>query len=68
MRYNFEVGVINKYHFLGRIEIVFGKPIKYADFGFVNGGTDEYRAATDKIFGEVLRLGGFEAEPKEAEN
>ena len=58
----------HKYHFLGRIEIVFGKPIKYADFGFVNGGTDEYRAATDKIFGEVLRLGSFEAEPKEAEN
>lgn len=58
----------HKYHFLGRIEIVFGKPIKYADFGFVNGGTDEYRAATDKIFGEVLRLGGFDAENKEDEN
>ena len=57
-----------KYRFLRRIEIEFGKPIKYADFGFVNGGTDEYRAATDKIFGEVLRMGGFEAEPKEAEN
>ena len=58
----------HKYRFLRRIEIEFGKPIKYADFGFVNGGTDEYRAATDKIFGEVLRMGGFEAEPKEAEN
>ena len=58
----------HKYHFLGRIEIVFGMPIKYADLGFVNGGTDEYRAATDKIFGEVLRLGDFKAEPKEAEN
>lgn len=58
----------HKYHFLGRIEIVFGKPIKYADFGFVNGGTEEYRAATDKIFGEVLRLGGFEADHKEDEN
>ena len=58
----------HKYRFLRRIEIEFGKPIKYADLGFVNGGTDEYRAATDKIFGEVLRMGGFEAEPKEAEN
>ena len=58
----------HKYRFLRRIEIEFGKPIKYADFGFVNGGTDEYRAATDTIFGEVLRMGGFEAEPKEAEN
>ena len=58
----------HKYRFLRRIEIEFGKPIKYADFGFVNGGTDEYRAATDKIFSEVLRMGGFEAEPKEAEN
>ena len=58
----------HKYRFLRRIEIVFGNPIRYADFGFVNGGTDEYRAATDKIFGEVLRLGDFKAEPKEAEN
>ena len=62
----------HKYRFLRRITIVFGKPIKNSELGFVNGGTDEYRAATDKIFGEVLRLGGFEApkdtQPKETEN
>ena len=61
-----------KYHFLGRIDIIFGKPIKNKELGFVNGGTDEYKAATDRIFGEVLKLGGFEApcdiQPKEDEN
>ena len=49
-----------KYRFLGRIEVVFGKPIKNSELGFVNGGTDEYKAATDKIVGEVLKLGGYE--------
>lgn len=57
-----------KYRFLGRIEVVFGKPIKNFELGFVNGGTDEYKAATDKIFGEVLRLGGYSAESEEAKN
>ena len=57
-----------KYRFLGRIEVVFGKPIKNSELGFVNGGTDEYKAATDKIFGEVLRLGGYSAESEEAKN
>ncbi len=62
-----------KYHFLGKIDIIFGKPIKNSELGFVNGGTDEYKTATDKIFGEILRLGGFEqanddTQPKEGEN
>ena len=53
----------NKYKFLRKIEIVFGKPIKYSELGFVNGGSDEYKAATDKIFAEILKLGGYDALP-----
>jgi 1-acyl-sn-glycerol-3-phosphate acyltransferase len=53
----------NKYRFLRKIEIVFGKPIKYSELGFVNGGSDEYKAATDKIFAEILKLGGYDALP-----
>ena len=49
----------NKYRFLGKIRIIFGKPIPYSELGFVNGGTDEYKRATNKIFSEVLRLGGY---------
>lgn len=54
----------NKYRFLRKIEIVFGKPIKYSELGFVNGGSEEYRAATDKIFAEILKLGGYDKLPE----
>ena len=53
----------NKYHFLGKIQIIFGKPIKYDDLNFVNGGSDEYKQATDKIFSEILKLGGYPSLP-----
>lgn len=49
----------NKYSFLRKIEIVFGKPIKNSELGFTNGGSEEYKAATDKIFSEILKLGGY---------
>ena len=49
----------NKYSFLGKIEIVFGKPIKNSELNFKNGGSAEYKAATDRIFGEILKLGGY---------
>lgn len=51
----------NKYRFLRKIEIIFGQPIKYSELGFINGGSEEYREATDKIFAEVLKLGGYDA-------
>lgn len=53
----------NKYRFLRKIEIIFGKPIKHSELGFVKGGTDEYKAATDKIFAEILKLGGYDVLP-----
>ena len=57
----------NKYSFLRRIEIIFGKPIKNSELGFISGGSDEYKAATDKIFSEILKLGGYDALPSPKE-
>lgn len=46
-----------KYGFLKRLEVVFGKPIKYSELGFTSGGREEYAAATKIIFDEVVKLG-----------
>ena len=60
----------NKYAFLRKIEIIFGEPIKNSALGFTSGGGDEYKAATDKIFGEILKLGDYDAlvAPQDKEN
>ena len=62
----------NKYRIFRKIEIIFGKPIKNAELGFNAGGAAEYEAATDKIFSEVLMLGGYDrkliSEPKETKD
>ena len=52
----------NKYGIFKRIEIFYGKPIKNSELGFVNGGSDEYKVATDIIFNEILKLGGYSKE------
>ena len=48
-----------KYGFLRRKDIYIGKPIPYEELGFVHGGPVEYEAATDKIFSEIVALGGY---------
>ncbi len=48
-----------KYSFLRRVEVIFGKPIKYEELGFSDGGREEYTAATEKIFAEIIKLGNF---------
>lgn len=53
-----------KYSFFCRKDIIFGKPIPYSEFGFVNGGTEEYSRATEKIFSEIVKLGGFDKLPE----
>ena len=58
----------NKYGFLRKIEIIFGKPIENSEFNFTNGGTDEYKAATDKIFREVVKLGGYAVLPSPSDD
>ena len=54
----------NKYGLFRKIEIVFGKPIKNCDFNFTSGGALEYEAATNKIFSDILSLGGYERQLK----
>ena len=49
-----------KYHFLGRIDIIFGRVIPYSELGFDKGGKDEYEHATKLIFDEILKLGEFD--------
>jgi len=48
-----------KYAFLRRVEVIFGKPIEYSELGFEKGGREEYTAATEKIFTEILKLGDY---------
>ena len=57
-----------KYKFLRKIEIIFGKPIKYSELGFDKGGFGEYKDATDKMFSEVCLLGGYEKEASKEVN
>ena len=49
----------NKYGIFKRVSIIYGKPIKHSELGFTNGGNDEYKAATEKIFTEIVKLGGY---------
>lgn len=45
-----------KYRFLRKKEVIIGKPIKYEEFGFANGGTDEYEKAARLVFDRILAL------------
>ena len=58
-----------KYAPFRKIEVVFGKPIKNSELGFINGGNDEYKTATKIIFDEIIKLGDFSNLPAyKAEN
>ena len=52
-----------KYAPFRRVEVIFGKVIKHSELGFTSGGNEEYRAATEKIFDEIVRLGGYDRLP-----
>ena len=52
-----------KYSFLCKKLIIFGKPIKNSELEFKNGGSEEYKNATDIIFAKILELGGYDALP-----
>ena len=54
-----------KYGLFRRKEIIFGKLISYSEFGFQNGGNEEYKRVTEKIFGEIISLGGYNKLPSE---
>ncbi len=51
-----------KYALFRQVEVIFGTPITYEELGFSLGGSKEYKAATEKIFAEICRLGGFSKE------
>ena len=50
-----------KYKFMRKIEVIYGKPIKYSELGFEKGSIGEFKDATAKIFDEVCKLGGYTA-------
>ena len=52
-----------KYGLFKRTEVIFGKPMSYEDLGFTSGGREEYAAATNKIFDEVVKNGDFSTLP-----
>ncbi len=39
-----------------RIDIYIGKPIEYEEFGFTEGGNDEYMRGTELIYNRILAL------------
>ncbi|MBR5538703.1 MAG: (d)CMP kinase [Clostridia bacterium] len=45
-----------KYRFLRKKEVIIGRPIKYEEFGFVNGGKEEYQRAAEMVFERILAL------------
>ena len=45
-----------RYRFLRKKEVIIGKPIKYEEFGFVNGGAEEYEKAARLVFDRILAL------------
>ncbi len=45
-----------KYRFLRKKEVIIGKPIRYEEFGFENGGKEEYERAARFVFDRILAL------------
>lgn len=52
-----------KYALFRKVDVIFGKPIPNSAFGFEKGGHDEYEAATDLMFGEVIKLSDYASLP-----
>ena len=45
-----------KYRFLRRKDVIIGDPIRYEEFGFTNGGKEEYERAAKLVFDRILAL------------
>ena len=54
-----------RYKFLRPVELIIGKPISPEEAGLVNGGSAEYRAASEKVFSAICELGGYTPTKKE---
>ena len=46
----------NRYRFLRKKEVIIGEVIRYEEFGFVNGGKEEYERAAKLVFDRILAL------------
>lgn len=46
-----------------RVEVIVGDVIPYEELGLESGDREAYAAATEKVFREICRLGGFPTEP-----
>ena len=49
-----------------RTQLIVGKPIPFEKFGYTGGGRKEYLAASERIFADICRLGGFNRALSEA--
>lgn len=49
----------NRVRFFRRTELIVGDPISFAELGMTGGGTVQYTAATEQVFGEICTLGGY---------
>ena len=56
-----------RYRFLKKTEVIIGKPLSFEELGFKNGGSAEYKAATEKAFEAVCKLGGYEKSSSDGE-
>ena len=45
-----------KFRLFKRIDVYYGDVIPYSELGFTNGGTEEYKAASEKIFDTINSL------------
>ena len=51
-----------------RTQLIVGKPISFEKFGYTGGGRKEYLAASERIFADICRLGGFDRALPEAKD
>ena len=47
------------HNIIGSTDYFVGKPISFEEFGYENGGRKEYLTASERIFSDICRLGGF---------
>lgn len=52
-----------KYGLFRKIDVRFGEVIENSSLGFENGGHDEYEVATERIFGEIVKLSDYASLP-----
>ncbi|MBQ9428139.1 MAG: 1-acyl-sn-glycerol-3-phosphate acyltransferase [Clostridia bacterium] len=45
-----------RYRLFRKKEVIIGKPIRYEEFGFTNGGREEYERAARMVFDRILAL------------